>query len=147
MLANDLLIDGFERVKRVVYATLKDLSGEDLAFRPGPKANSIAWLIWHLTHVQDDHIADAAHAQQVWLADGWVKKFNLPFDKMATGWSQNSQEVGQVKAGGELLLGYYDAVHEQTIKFIKSPKQDDYKKVIDRNWICRSRWLCGLSAY
>ena len=42
-----------------------------LAFRVDSAANSIAWLVWHLTRIQDDHVADVAQTEQVWTAGGW----------------------------------------------------------------------------
>src|SRR3546814_8941573 len=55
-----LLTDSFERIHESGLAVLDGLSEDQLAHRPGPGANSIAWLIWHLTRVQDDHVDDAA---------------------------------------------------------------------------------------
>ena len=46
----------------------RGLTPEQLAFRVDPEANSIAWLVWHLTRIQDDHLADAAEADQVWTS-------------------------------------------------------------------------------
>ncbi len=52
--------------------------GEDqLARRVEGRGNSIAWLIWHLTRVQDSHVADVAGVAQVWLQDGWQDRFGL----------------------------------------------------------------------
>jgi uncharacterized damage-inducible protein DinB len=134
MLTNDLLFDAFERVKHVVHSAVRGLDESQLTFQPSDNTNSIAWLVWHLTRIQDDHMAGAAGTKQVWLADGWAEKFNLPFDKSATGWSQTAEEVAALKANAELLLGYYDAVHAETVKFIGELGEGDYKKVVDRNW-------------
>ena len=51
------------------------LADDDLAYRPDPEANSIAWLVWHLTRIQDDHIADVAGVEQVWTGGGWADRF------------------------------------------------------------------------
>ncbi|TFV33626.1 DUF664 domain-containing protein [Streptomyces sp. T1317-0309] len=53
------------------------LGPDELNARPVEDANSIAWLVWHLTRVQDDHVADAASLEQVWLSQGWEKRFGL----------------------------------------------------------------------
>ena len=79
---------------------------------PTADANSIAWLIWHLTRVQDDHVADVAGGEQLWTAGGWVERFRLPFDVEAIGYGQ-SLRGGRPGAGtAELLAGYQDAVHQ-----------------------------------
>ena len=56
-----------------------------------------------------------AGREQVWIADGWVERFDLPFDRARHGYGHSSDEVAAVRAPAELLLGYYDAVHEQTL--------------------------------
>lgn len=133
MLANELMIDAFERIKEVVHNTVKGLSEEQLTNRISDDANTIAWLVWHLTRVQDDHIADVAETEQVWTK-GWSEKFNLPFDRSETGYSQSTEEVGQVKASSEMLLAYYDEVHEATIRYLKQLKEEDYQKIVDARW-------------
>lgn len=133
MLSNELVVDAFERVKGIVHKTVKGLSGDDLTFRPGEAANSIAWLIWHLTRIQDDHIAELASTEQVW-SKSWHLKFALPFKESETGYGHNSNDVAEVQTNSQLLLEYYDAVHESTIKYIHSLKTEDYQKIVDKRW-------------
>jgi len=52
---------------------------------PMTRPNSIAWLVWHLTRVQDDHVADVATHGQVWLEGGWVERFGLPLAQVTRG--------------------------------------------------------------
>ncbi len=77
MHAKDILIDGYGRVREEVHAAVGGLGPDELAARPAPEANSIAWLVWHLTRIQDDHVADAFGLEQVWRAEGWDKRFDL----------------------------------------------------------------------
>ena len=75
----DLLADGFGRIREVVHETVDGLTAEQLTARLDADANSIAWLVWHLTRVQDDHVADVAGIEQVWTAQDWLTRFGLPF--------------------------------------------------------------------
>ena len=97
MRSADLLADGLSRVREVVHEVVAGLGPEELGFRPGPSANSIAWLIWHLTRVQDDHVSDVAGTEQVWTAGGWAERFGLPFGAAETGYGHSSHEVEQVQ--------------------------------------------------
>ena len=133
MLANELMIDAYGRIKDVVHSTVKGLDKEQLTKRIDHNANTIAWLIWHLARVQDDHIAAMAETEQIWHK-GWSDKFNLPFNHDETGYGQSPDEVGQVKVTSEQLLGYYDEVHEATISYLKHLKEEDYQKVVDNRW-------------
>lgn len=53
--------------------------------------------MWHLTRVQDDHIADAFGLEQVWLADGWEKRFGLGLPRDATGFGHTPAQVAKVR--------------------------------------------------
>ncbi|MFI9504030.1 DUF664 domain-containing protein [Nocardia sp. NPDC052566] len=135
MTSAELLVDAFGRVQENVHGAVAGLGQEELAARIDPGANSIAWLIWHLTRVQDDHIAEVAGLEQVWTAAGWAKRFELPFDDAATGYGHDSAEVdglGAVQA--ELLLGYYDAVHAQTIDYVAGLTDADLPRIVDTRW-------------
>jgi hypothetical protein len=130
----ELLVDAFGRIQGLVHRAAAGLTPSDLAFRPDPEANSIAWLVWHLTRIQDDHLADVAGAEQVWTAQHWAERFDLPFGPEATGYGQSSDEVGAVRAGVDELLGYYDAVHEETLRFVSGLGPADLDRVVDESW-------------
>ena len=74
-----MLADAFGRVRYEVHQCVDNLGPDELAYRPDGAANSIAWLVWHLTRIQDDHVADVAGTEQVWTADGWADRYGLPF--------------------------------------------------------------------
>ena len=132
--ANDLLVDGFGRVRETVEQAVEGLTEDQLSFRPDADANSVAWLAWHLTRVQDDHVAHVAGGQQLWIVGGWVERFRLPFDVEAIGYGQTSDEVGQVRATPELLAGYQDAVHRSTVDYVSTLADGDYARVVDERW-------------
>jgi uncharacterized damage-inducible protein DinB len=134
MSSADLLVDAFGRIREAVHEAVDGLSREELAFRVDPGANSIAWLVWHLTRIQDDHIAGVAGTEQIWTAKGWVDKFGLPFDRMAHGWGQTSAEVAAVQADAELLTGYHDAVFEHTTRYVAGLTDADLPRVVDTRW-------------
>jgi hypothetical protein len=131
----DLLVDAFGRIQGVVHRVVRGLTPEKLSFRLDREANSIAWLVWHLTRIQDDHVADAADVEQVWTSDGWANRFALPFDKWATGYGHSSDEVAAVRVeSGELLTDYHDAVYEQTIGYVESLTDADLARIVDASW-------------
>jgi hypothetical protein len=135
MTSADLLVDAFGRIREVVHEVVDGLTPEQLAFRVESRANSIAWLVWHLTRIQDDHIADAAQAGQVWTSRGWVERFGLPFDPLATGYGHGADEVAAVRvASGDLLVGYHDAVHEQTTRYVERLSDADLARIVDESW-------------
>ncbi len=130
-----LLTDAFGRIREVVHDVVEGLTPEQLAYRIDEDANSIAWLVWHLTRIQDDHMADVMGTEQVWTADGWADQFALPFDTSHTGYGHNSDEVAAVKvSSGDLLTGYYDAVHAKSVAYLASVRDDDLTRIVDQGW-------------
>lgn len=135
MTSTDLLIDAFGRIEENVHGAVAGLSQEELAVQLDPRANSIAWLIWHLTRVQDDHVADLAGTEQVWVSADWVHRFDLPFDVTATGFGDGPEEVAALGAApAELLLGYHDAVHDRTVEYVRGLTEADLPRIIDTRW-------------
>ena len=130
----DVFIDGFGRVVETGLAVVGGLSDDELAERPGPEANSIAWLVWHAARVQDSHIADVAGLEQVWTAQGFVDTFDLPLDRDDTGFGFSSEQVAKVRVGADLLASYFRAVHDQTIQYLRKLGEEDLDQVVDERW-------------
>ena len=131
----ELLVDAFERIRDGAHAAVEGLDPDRLATRPTPHANSIAWLVWHLARVQDDHVADVAGLEQVWTAQDWHGRFGLPFGPEVTGYGQSSEDVATVSGlTAEQLTGYLDAVHAQTVGYVRSLTPDDLSRVVDERW-------------
>jgi hypothetical protein len=130
-----VLLDAYDRIEGIVHRTLDGLSAEELTFRPDADANSIAWLVWHLTRNQDDHVADVADTEQVWTAEGFEERFGLPFPTSATGYGHSSADVAAVQVNGPALLRqYYDATHAATVAFVSGLHDADLDRIVDTNW-------------
>ncbi|HET6709270.1 mycothiol transferase [Amycolatopsis sp.] len=131
----DLLVDGFGRVRGTVRAAVDGLTAAQLGTRPADGANSIAWLVWHLTRVQDDHVADVAGIEQVWTGQDWLSRFGLPFPAGDTGYGHRPADVEAVRVDEpDLLTGYYDAVHEQTVRYVTGLDEKALDRIVDEAW-------------
>lgn len=130
-----ILTDAFERVRGVVHRVLDGLDEAALTARPTPTANSIGWLVWHLTRIQDDHVADLAGVDQRWTAGGWAARFGLPFDDDETGYAQSSDDVAAVRGvPAEVFAGYLDAVHAATVAYLRGIDEAELSRVVDTAW-------------
>jgi uncharacterized damage-inducible protein DinB len=133
MTSAELLADAFGRVQETVHEAVEGLTTSQLAARLDEDANSVAWLCWHLARVQDDHVAGAFGVPQVWTEYG--KRFELPFGPSEIGYGHSSRQVSQVTvSSGDLLTGYHDAVHEQTIRLVSGVTDADLSRVVDERW-------------
>ncbi|CAN5222752.1 DUF664 domain-containing protein [soil metagenome] len=133
--AASILCDAFDRLRGSVHRVLDGLAPEQLTARVDSEANTIAWLVWHLTRVQDDHLADAASTEQLWVRAGWFERSSLPFPVEATGYGHSSADVAAVTGlTSELLAGYFDDVHAQTISYVSGLQEPDFERIVDTRW-------------
>jgi hypothetical protein len=130
MTSAELLADAFGRVREEVHAAVDGLTEDELEWRVDADANSIAWLTWHLTRVQDDHVAGAFGAEQLWPK--WRERFGQTGDRV--GYGDTTEQVARVRAGAELLTAYYDAAHEQTVRLVSDVTDADLSRIVDERW-------------
>ncbi|MEU3622953.1 hypothetical protein BS329_39855 [Amycolatopsis coloradensis] len=131
----EVVADEFGRVQEVVHEVVEGLGAEQLVVSPAPGANTIAWLIWHLARVQDDHIADLMGTEQIWTAQGWLDRFGLPFPAADIGYGHRPEDVEAVRVdSADLLTGYYDAVHEVTTAWAADLDEAALDRIVDDAW-------------
>jgi hypothetical protein len=133
----ELLVDGFGRIRENVADVLDGLTPEQATYRIDADANPVSWLVWHLTRIQDDHVAAAFGVPQVWSAQRWAARFGLPAGMMDHGWGDSSAQVATVAAATSSagpLLEYHEATYAQTIKLVSSVSDADLDRVVDTRW-------------
>jgi hypothetical protein len=129
-----VLRDGYGRLGELVHGVLDGVGERELTARLGPDANTIAWLVWHLSRVEDAQVAELAGTEQVWTAQGFADRFGLPFETGATGYGQSPDEVAQVRAGAGLLAAYADATRAATEAYLARLSDADLGRVVDERW-------------
>lgn len=139
MQARDILIEGLGRLPELVHTAVQGLTPEQLRRQPAglgtsSRANSIAWLVWHLTRVQDDHVSEVAGREQAWTGHGWAERFGLALPPSDTGYGHGPDQVAKVTASAELLTGYLDAVTAQSQDYLTKVEGDDLERVVDERW-------------
>jgi Protein of unknown function (DUF664) len=132
--SNELLLDAFGRIRQEVGDALAGVDDDALARRLEGRGNSMAWLIWHLSRIEDVQVADVAGLQQVWTSKGFAGRFDLALPEGDTGYGHSSADVAAVQAPRKLLLEYYDAVHRQTVGFLETLADEDLDRVVDTRW-------------
>lgn len=130
----EVLRDAFSRVREQVGQICAGLGLEQATYRPDPDANSISWLIWHLTRIQDDHVCALSGREQVWTRDGWYERFGLPFAADVHGYGHSSADVAMVQVAADLLDGYQAAVDEMTKRYVDTVTAAELDRVVDTSW-------------
>jgi hypothetical protein len=132
MESKDLLTDGYGRILGILERTLKGLTEDDLNWQPRPDSNSIGWLTWHLTRVQDDHVAVFMGEEQLWIKDGWHARFNRPPDPEDRGFGNSPEQVAAFKSPDiETLLSYHRAVLERSKGYFLTLSNSDLDRELD----------------
>ncbi len=135
MEVDDLLLEAYGRLPDLVRRAVDGLDAQQLAARPGDATNTVAWLVWHLTRVQDHHISELLDVEQCYLADGWHQHFGRGPDPEDHGYGHTAADVASVRpASAELLVGYYDAAHERTVGYLRGLEASDLDRVVDDRW-------------
>lgn len=130
--ARSLLADAFGRVREGVAELTTGLSDETAWWRPDPEANSIAWLVWHLIRVQDDHVSGIAQVEQVWPR--FRDEAQLDLDPDDTGYGHNPAQVGAVRVSADLLDRYHREVHAATLAYLDRLSAAELARVVDERW-------------
>ncbi|MEO6957979.1 MAG: DUF664 domain-containing protein [Antricoccus sp.] len=130
-----VLLDGFSRLPSAVTDIVDGLNETQLLWQPDADANSIAWLIWHLSRVQDDHVSGLSNHEQVWTEQGFAERFKVPYSNDAIGYGHSADEVRAMPAtSGALLSTYYNAVDVMSTTYLKGLVEADLDTVIDTRW-------------
>ena len=129
----NVLREVYSRVPPLVREVLEGLDADALLWRPGPDANPIGWLVWHLVRVQDHQLSEVFGADQLWVSGDWAGRFGLEPDPNDLGYGHTTEQVAAVRAGSAAdLLAYLDAVNERTEAWLDDP--GDLERIVDDSW-------------
>ncbi len=129
------LLELYGRIPPLAADAVERLSAEELAWAPEPGANSVGWLVWHLTRVLDHHVAELLDEPQIWASGTWAQRCGLEPDPSNTGYGHNTDEARAVRPDSpDALLGYLREVEVRTNRFLGTVTAADLDRVVDRRW-------------
>jgi uncharacterized damage-inducible protein DinB len=132
---NELLNETFDRLPDLVRSAVEDLTPEQLRWSPAPGANSVGWLVWHLTRVQDHHVAELLGQDQIWVKGDWARRFDLDADPSNTGYGHSPKQAAAVRPDSfQTLIDYYEAVADRTRGLLRDLTPEDLDRVVDKRW-------------
>jgi hypothetical protein len=131
----DLLKDGYGRMPVLVNHAVAGLSAEALGWAPDAASNPIGWLVWHLTRVQDSHLAELTGNPQVWETGDWAARCGLGRDPDNTGYGHSPEDVARVQPeDSDVLTGYFAAVYANTRVVLDTATATELDRVVDERW-------------
>jgi hypothetical protein len=113
------ILDIYARLLHEVELVLKDLTVEELNYRPGPQSNSIGWLVWHSIRSQDRMNADLFGEEQIWISGQWYSRFKREPNAKDTGIGHTNAQAAEFQVpDAESCWNYYRAVFSRTQEYI-----------------------------
>lgn len=109
----------------------KTVPEDKMRMRPHPAVNSIAWILWHLTRVEDAGLnLFVTEGAQILDKDGWMKSLNLPWRDNGSG--MNFSEVDDLSQRIDLqaLHDYSMAVRVRTHEIVNEISMMDLDTTI-----------------
>jgi Protein of unknown function (DUF664) len=135
METRDVLADAYTRISEIVHRAAGGLDAEGLVYRPEPGSNSIAWLVWHLTRIQDDHVSDITGDGQLWVTGDWASQLGLSADAGNNGQGDGPDQVAAVDPDdSDALLSYHDAVAARTHGYLATVDAEELDRIIDTSY-------------
>ena len=108
---------------------VKDLTDEQLHFRPLGKGNSIAFALWHTVRTEDMVVNFLLQKKPpVWNAEGWDKKFGM--DPRAQGTGMTAEQAASIRIPSlQDFLKYMDNVFQASEAYLDIVKEADLEPV------------------
>ncbi len=122
----------FARISQVLETVLDGLTENEINQQPTPECNSIGWMVWHLTRVQDRFIAMISNNEQVWITEKWYGKFGREADAKDIGYGHRPEDLANFRVlDTKTLLDYHHAVLEKTKQYTNKLSPEELDRVID----------------
>ena len=111
--------DTLEDYRRRLYRTLDGLTFDELNWRPNPGANSIAFVVWHTSRVEDRWFQVFCQgAPDIWVSDQWHRRLGLGETDVGVRYTVELLAAFP-KLTDEDIRGYFDAVRVGTLKYLE----------------------------
>jgi hypothetical protein len=121
-----MMANSYQNMFSEIEKVLDGLTVEDLHKRPSPGANPISWLCWHTIRSCDRLLGDVVLGKQLWISEGWHKKFNRPPDLNETGNGYTDAQVDALKIPDvKTLLDYMHAVMPPLLKYVEGLTEEE----------------------
>ena len=122
----------FTRISQVLETALDGLTENEINRLPNPECNSIGWMVWHLTRVQDRFIAMLSNNEQVWITEKWYGIFSREADANDNGFGHRPEDLANFKVPDtKTLLDYHHAVLEKTKQYTNKLSPEELDRVIN----------------
>ena len=123
----------------IVTHTLKGLTSKQANWQPNPKANNLAFCLWHALRVWDwDHFRMGGGAE-LYEADGWPQRFG--FETKGKGWKGlgfgtdfTIEDIAGMPMQPDVLAAYADALRARTQQYLATVSDSELAHEFEHQW-------------
>jgi hypothetical protein len=114
----------FRRVRDDVRTLIAGATAEELDRRTA--ANSLGWLVWHISRGQDRNLSELTGTTQLWLAEDWAGRFGRQADPSDTGFGHSTDQAAAFRSPSvDILLAYHEATYGLAEDYLASAADED----------------------
>jgi uncharacterized damage-inducible protein DinB len=130
METKDYILMELAGIKRGFERALKDLTQQEIMWRPASGCNSLGLILLHVVRSEDSFIQARIQGKpQIWVTKKWFEKMNLSEED--TGSHLTVDQVNCFPVPDlKIIMDYYDAVRAQTKDYLKAAPPEELDKKI-----------------
>jgi len=108
---------------------LNGLTQKEASWSPAPESNSIAFILWHSTRVEDFYVVRVIERQtELYEAEGWCERLGTPAKDTGFGYTVEQLRVWPVPKL-EIIRGYAEAVRKRTMALLNTITPEGLSKL------------------
>ncbi|MDA0769103.1 MAG: DinB family protein [Chloroflexi bacterium] len=132
MRLGDFIEETLEDYYGRVNVAIEPLTSLEMAWRPSPEANSIAFIYWHVARVEDGWTNSFGKGESaVWQRDRWHERLGLA--EKGSGFGLSVEELAAFPdLPKDLLQEYFTSVRQETLAFLRGLGESDFDYVPNR---------------
>jgi uncharacterized damage-inducible protein DinB len=116
----EAMVKSLEQSQGYLTKALDGLTQEEATWSPAAESNSIAFILWHVTRVEDFFVSRVIQRQvELYEAEGWREKLGTPAKD--TGFDYTIEQLRAWPVPKlEIIRGYADSVRKRTLALLNS---------------------------
>ena len=147
----ELMRTMIREMNTVMIADVKELTAEQLAWKPKSGANPVGFLFWHTVRTEDNIVHGLQGKKPIWESEKWNEKLGLDSGAQGTGFQESEADKVAVLPLAEMIAyaesvihaisDYLDSLDDAKLDMAPNPEQP--KRTIGmmlRNFIIAHGW-------
>jgi hypothetical protein len=116
----EAMVKSLEQSQGYLSKALDGLTQEEAAWSPAAESNSIAFILWHVTRVEDFFVIRVIQrGLELYEAEGWREKLGTPAKDTGFDYTLEQLRAWPVPKL-EIIRGYSESVRKKTLALLNS---------------------------